>query len=240
MNNETSEVTSSTEVEETTTVAYDADAPPGIKKLNMLLDPSKQHDKQSKVDDAKVQFEKDFGGLDLKKSFSNLVELLWYSQLPCFDLQNITSKNPDEMSLLKRCYWKGEPISCSSIFSTRPTDRGMCCSFNIEKAEETYHESQYTKMVTDMQKLENEHLFEDKESIKERYVRYVKEKEPRTQAGQNKRLRLVLDAHTDRVTAGHVHIHPGHLIAARIRLLIGQVWGTPFTLWVAGAHHSST
>ena len=55
-----------------------------------------------------------------------------------------------------------------------------------------------------MQKLENEHLFEDEESIKERYVRYVKEKEPRTQAGQNKGLRLVLDAHTDRVTAGSV------------------------------------
>ena len=206
--NASTEITSTTEltttIEETTTFDFDSDAPPGIKKLNMLLDPSKQSDKQSKVDDAVVQFDKDFGSLDLKKSFRNLVELLWYSQLPCFDLQNITSKNPDEMSLLKRCYWKGEPISCSSIFSTRPTDRGMCCSFNFEKAERTYHTSQYANMIADMQKLENKHLFEGNESMKERYDRYIAEKEPRTQAGQNKGLRLVLDAHTDRVTAGTV------------------------------------
>ena len=39
----------------------------------------------------------------------------------------------------------------------------------IEKAEETYRQSQYTNMVTDMQKLENKHLFEDKESMKEKY-----------------------------------------------------------------------
>ena len=206
--NGTSENTTTTEsvtaIESTTAFDFDANAPPGIKKLNMLLDPSKQIDKQSKVEEAKVQFEENFGSLNMSKSLENLVELLWFAQLPCFDLENVTSKNPDEISLLKRCYWKGDPISCSAIFSTRPTDRGMCCSFNIEKAEETYYESRYTKMITEMQELETKHLFEDKESLKERHKKYVTEKEPRTQAGQNKGLRLVLDAHTDRVTAGSV------------------------------------
>ena len=30
--------------------------------------------------------------IDLEKSYPSLFELLWYSQLPCFDLTNITTK----------------------------------------------------------------------------------------------------------------------------------------------------
>ena len=33
--------------------------------------------------------------MDLEKSYPALFELLWYSQLPCFDVMNITS-NKDE------------------------------------------------------------------------------------------------------------------------------------------------
>ena len=41
------------------------------------------------------------------------------------------------------------------------TDRGMCCSFNMKKADETYHKSQYASMVTEMQSLENRYRFEE-------------------------------------------------------------------------------
>jgi Amiloride-sensitive sodium channel len=34
-------------------------------------------------------------------------------------------------SLLKYCTWKGKPVPCGSIFKTIPTDRGMCCAFNL-------------------------------------------------------------------------------------------------------------
>ena len=34
--------------------------------------------------------------MDLDKSYPSLFELLWYSQLPCFDVVNITSKADDE------------------------------------------------------------------------------------------------------------------------------------------------
>ena len=40
--------------------------------------------------------------------------------------------------MIKRCIWKGVRVSCSSIFSMYPTDRGMCCSFNMQKAEEMF------------------------------------------------------------------------------------------------------
>ena len=86
-----------------------------------------------------------------EEAIRNLFEILWYSQLPCFDIRDITSETKDEMSVLKRCYWKDKPINCSSIFRTRPTDRGMCCSFNMEKAEEIFKESQYGDMINGMQ-----------------------------------------------------------------------------------------
>ena len=88
--------------------------------------------------------------MDLDKSYPSLFELLWYSQLPCFDVINITTTKADDeygkitlipcgkqldsmdifAAMIKRCIWKGVRVSCSSIFSMYPTDRGMCCSFN--------------------------------------------------------------------------------------------------------------
>ena len=32
-----------------------------------------------------------YKNIDLDKSYPNLFELLWYSQLPCFDVLNVTS-----------------------------------------------------------------------------------------------------------------------------------------------------
>ena len=34
--------------------------------------------------------------IDLDKSYRSLFELLWYSQLPCFDIINITTKEGQE------------------------------------------------------------------------------------------------------------------------------------------------
>ena len=34
--------------------------------------------------------------MDLDKSYPSLFELLWYSQLPCFDVINITTTKADE------------------------------------------------------------------------------------------------------------------------------------------------
>ena len=45
--------------------------------------------------------------------------------------------------MIKKCIWKGERVSCSAIFTTHPTDHGMCCSFNKEKADKLFKESRY-------------------------------------------------------------------------------------------------
>ena len=51
------------------------------------------------------------------------------------------------IGMLKRCKWKGRIISCSSIFSMYPTDRGMCCTFNKQKADEMFKKSRYTEQL---------------------------------------------------------------------------------------------
>ena len=135
-----------------------------------------------------------------RESISNLFEILWYSQLPCFDVKNITSQTKDEISLMKRCYWKEIEISCSSIFSTRPTDRGMCCSFNMEKADDIFKESQYGEMINKMQKQDRDLGFD----VEKEPNWFTINEEPRSRAGRKKGLRVVLDAHSDRVSSGTI------------------------------------
>ena len=49
--------------------------------------------------------------------------------------------------MIKDCIWKGKRLSCSSIFTKQPTDRGMCCSFNKEKADRMFKESKYREQI---------------------------------------------------------------------------------------------
>ena len=37
-----------------------------------------------------------YANIDLEKSYTSLFELLWYSQLPCFDVMNITTKDSED------------------------------------------------------------------------------------------------------------------------------------------------
>ena len=73
-------------------------------------------------------------------------------QLPCFDVENVTSTLANEKALIKKCLWKGLDVNCSAIFKTFPSDRGMCCTFNMAAAEEMFEKTQYTEMVEKMQK----------------------------------------------------------------------------------------
>ena len=65
--------------------------------------------------------------------------MLWYSNLPCFDVHGVTSHVPHEKSILKACYWKGNNIPCAAIFYPIPTDRGMCCAFNMNPLNEIFN-----------------------------------------------------------------------------------------------------
>ena len=73
--------------------------------------------------------------------------MLWYSNLPCFDVHGVTSHLPHEKSILKACYWKGKNIPCAAIFYPIPTDRGMCCAFNMNPLNEIFNGETYVSLV---------------------------------------------------------------------------------------------
>ena len=133
----------------------------------------------------------------MTKAYQNLFEILWYSQLPCFDVKGITSVEKDQLSMIKRCYWRGEPMECSAIFKTTPTDRGMCCSFNMESAESLYRDGKY---VQTLQKLQTKDKLLAFPSNDER----TELKDPKPQAGIKRGLMLILDAHTNLLASGSV------------------------------------
>ena len=103
--------------------------------MDLSLNPDKKEERIIQIRKEMQDYNDSFGSIDMVKSYLPLFELLWYAQMPCVDVEGITSKRKDELSFLKRCYWKNRLISCSAIFQKRPTDRGMCCSFNMKMAE---------------------------------------------------------------------------------------------------------
>ena len=106
---------------------------------------------------------------------------------------NITAKTNGERAVLRYCEWKGLPISCAAIFSPYPTDRGMCCSFNMKAADEIYQAGPYPKIITSLQQADDTRSFTDSTPP----AWYKNNLEPTTVPGSNKGLFLILDAHTD-------------------------------------------
>ena len=133
----------------------------GIQTLNLMLDPTKALHREEKIKVAKAQYHKDFGQLDITKSYNHLYELLWYTKLPCFDVKGVTSQTKDEMSVIKRCYWKGFMIDCALIFVTRPTDRGMCCTFNQAQADKIFKIAMHGNMTSKLQHADRDRRFDD-------------------------------------------------------------------------------
>ena len=131
----------------------------GIEVLNLMFDPSKEKDRTMKVALAKEKYHGDFDPINLEKSYKKLFELLWYTRLPCFDVKDVTSKERYEMSVIKRCYWRGKMVDCASIFVTRSTDHGMCCTFNSANAENIFKDNIYMNMSSDMQKRDKQLSF---------------------------------------------------------------------------------
>ena len=174
--------------------------PLNLQRLDTSLDPDKEDERKRNKELAIKSYRKRFGDFNFNNSYTPMFHLLWYSQLPCTDVSGITSSVKDEISLIKRCYWKKKQVSCNSIFQKRPTDRGMCCSFNMEKAEMVLRNSKYTNGLSARQMQDAINGFE----TDQRPNWYRKNNEPRTKPGIENGLTLVFDAHSDRISPGSV------------------------------------
>ena len=152
--------------------------------FEFLLDPTikKIHNSGAKVPIEK--FKNIFARLNKTASVSGFFSLLWYSTLPCFDLRGITSNNGGQKALLRLCMWKGVDIPCSAIFTTFPTDKGMCCAFNMKAAEDIFLEGPYPKIVKQLQESDRNASFIDSTIPSW----YKNKNEPKTLPGRNKNL----------------------------------------------------
>ena len=121
--------------------------------------------------------------MDMENSYKALFELLWNSQIPCFDVMNVTSKSNYEygkflcqylsreralpwpyaliQGMIKWCSWKGVTLDCPSIFTLFPTNRGMCCSFNMQKADEMFKKSKYREHMERLTKRDKDFSFDN-------------------------------------------------------------------------------
>jgi amiloride-sensitive sodium channel len=116
---------------------------------------------------------------------------LWYGTLPCFDVKNLTTDSMDDPgSVIKYCEWKGIPISCSAIFSSFPTDQGICCSFNMKAADDIYQHESYSHKIIELQSKDAAESFTNT-TLPEWYIG---QSEPTSLPGRGKGLFLILDA----------------------------------------------
>ena len=132
--------------------------------------------------------------------FEPLFQILWYSQLPCFDVKRITSLYNGQKGLLQKCQWKGVTIPCSAIFQTYPTDQGMCCAFNMKKANEIFRNGNCSDIITKMQDTDLNNTFGQNKPPN----KYTRNKEPNPAPGQHKGLTVMLDARTNWISAGSI------------------------------------
>ena len=134
---------------------------------------------------ARKAYKDNFKKMNLDTSYSSFFEILWYTQLPCFDVENVTSEFRDQYGMLKGCFWKGVEVPCSKVFDTFPTDQGMCCTFNIEKADQMFKNGKYTKMVNIMQKRDQNLSYDRAHDVPHQWKENLK---PISEAGISKGL----------------------------------------------------
>ena len=150
---------------------------------------------------SKQAYKRNFRKMNMEKSYPSLFEILWYTQLPCFDVENVTSEFRDQHGMLKGCFWKGVEVPCSKVFDTFPTDQGMCCTFNIDKAEDMFIKGKYTKVVDFMQKRDRNMSYDRAHDMPKFWKQFD---EPIPEAGRSKGLQVLLDAHSNLLAGGTV------------------------------------
>ena len=116
---------------------------------------------------------------EIGRNLSSLFSLLWPSSLPCH------STAPGSEHLLRRCVLHGQEVNCTKLFKPVPTDLGICCAFN---ARNVLRDSEFSRLLQRKQSLD---------PAEEGEIHTV-------EVGQGMGLQVVVDQHSNRVTAESV------------------------------------
>ena len=168
--------TNKSEVKENSQTIQNALAESQFPLIDMFFNKTKRKDMQRLKEIMKDLLQENFPFEEIGKNFPSLFKLIWYSNLPC---QNIN----DTEWLLKKCLLYGREIDCIDIFKPVPTDIGICCSFNHKNI---LRDSEFSKLIKErQQKSDNENIHLAK-------------------IGKTMGLQVFVDQHSNRVTAGSI------------------------------------
>jgi hypothetical protein len=153
--------------------------------MDWIFDPVFQEDQNNNEASMTNKLIYSINGLDKKSSYPLVLSTLWNTGMPCSNLE-------ENNSVLKYCEWKGKQVPCAAIFSTYPTDQGMCCTFNMKAANELFSGETYPAMIETLQNME-------------KLTEFLKTHlELKTEPGMNKGLLVVLDSHSDILSASSI------------------------------------
>jgi len=124
---------------------------PAVEQIEFLVDPIWRDELRLRSEKATKRVTSIFNDLEVNQGFESYFYIMWYSTLPCFDIQGLTSEVEGETEMLRKCFWKGRAIPCASIFGPFPTDMGVCCTFNMNSANSLFVDSQYTQLINKLQ-----------------------------------------------------------------------------------------
>ena len=139
------------------------------------------------------------------KKFKEFMKgLYWHTGYPCFDTAATSEKN-HEIGILKQCMWKGNVLPCKDIFAAIPTDRGLCCAFNIEKAENIYKNQEYVAYLNKQRNEDKELAFSDVGGAANGEANNNNFIPMEWEEGKEKGLSLILDAHINYADVGSIN-----------------------------------
>ena len=157
---------------------------PSVEQIDILYDPVYQEDQHYNTVNRTNQIVDSIERLDIRNSYSTIMSSLWNTGLPCTDSGTSEGKETNK-SILKYCAWKGKQVPCADIFSTYPTDQGMCCTFNMRIADDLFTGQTYPQLIKTLQNKEKPSGLHLPIEIQN------------TEPGKNKGLFVVLDLHSD-------------------------------------------
>ena len=163
-----------------------------VPNIDLYLNPDREKERERTFEKQKKTYQEKFASMDSVNSFPSVFELLWYSGTPCFDVAELTSDKIHEKSVIKQCLWKGEEIDCSQVFTLTPTDKGMCCRFDLKKPKNIFTENMFTKTMENLQNQDKANAFDKRYGADTSFQIDLK-----PEVGRFKGLTLVLDAHSD-------------------------------------------
>jgi len=89
-------------------------------------------------------------------------------------------------------------MPCSAIFTTFPSDKGMCCTFNMKAAEDIFRGKIFSELISSRQREDNLSSFGNISDA----TWYFSQQEPKPTAGVAKGLYVMLDGHYDLIEDG--------------------------------------